>query len=301
MQAVKIVHSKGDEVVRLSISQLLLCISAILTITLNTFFNGFLHLVSWQLYVNVINSIFAGLLLVVLLVFGKKKKAAAVFAVAWLISSLPLLAMKMFHPVFPIYKFLLSICVCFGGLAGWFLWVEDSSCNKKWQALPAAAFLILVAFCGGYIPTTDTATGNQSVDVKHGIIQVLPVITAQGDPFSLDLRQKPAILIAPWSDESDKILQRIGSIDADKRPYIVGVYLDQKNLHADMQKLEEKINDFAKGSEVYFMLEPPPFKGTPAFLYVYNNELMAANTASSVNGMLELWDRVLSSGSRATK
>lgn len=68
-----------------------------------------------------------------------------------------------------------------------------------------------------------------------------------------------------------------------------------------MQKLEEKINDFAKGSEVYFMLEPPPFKGTPAFLYVYNNELMAANTASSVNGMLELWDKVLSNGSTSTK
>jgi hypothetical protein len=301
MRAVKIVHSKEDEVVRLSISQLLLCISALLTIILNTFFSGFLHLVSWQLYVDIINSIFAGLLLVCLLVVGKNKKAIAVFTVAWIISSLPLLAMKIFHPVFPIYKFLLGICVCLGGLASWFLWVEGSSCNKKWQSLTAAAFLIFVSFYAGYIPTTDKVAGNQSVDVKHGIIQALPVITTNGEPFSLDLRQKPAILIAPWSDESDKILQRIGSIDADKRPYIVGVYLDQKNLHADMQKLEEKINDFAKGSEVYFMLEPPPFKGTPAFLYVYNNELMAANTASSVNGMLELWDRVLSSGSRATK
>jgi hypothetical protein len=191
--------------------------------------------------------------------------------------------------------------MCLGGLASWFLWVEGSPCDKKWQSLLAAIFLILVAFYAGYLPTSEKVTGNQSTDVKHGIIQALPVITTKGEPFSLDLRQKPAILIVPWSEESDKMLQRIGSIDADKRPYIVGVYLDQKNLHADMQKLEEKVNDFAKGSEVYFMLEPPPFKGTPAFLYVYNDELMAANTSSSVMGMLELWDKVLSSGSRSTK
>jgi thiol-disulfide isomerase/thioredoxin len=124
----------------------------------------------------------------------------------------------------------------------------------------------------------------------------LNVLSLSGEETVLDLKKKPAVLVATWCGGCDEVLEAVASLAPSKQPYVVGVYLDRTRLGEEKEKLEEKVRQIVPESEIFLLLDPPPVRGVPGFLFVQDNgRIVAGDTTESVKGLLGLWATELSS------
>lgn len=176
-------------------------------------------------------------------------------------------------------------------------WADKFRTGARIHLLVAGVAILLI--CMTAVPLSLKQPENSFVKVNAtptGILTgKLNLIDMKARSATINIKERPAVFVAPWCGGCEEILKRLSTIKPSKRPYVVGVYIDPTHLKAEIDKLQEKVDRLAPGSEVYVLLETPPVKAVPGFAYVTDdNQLMVSDNEQTVAGMLRLWNEVLS-------
>lgn len=86
---------------------------------------------------------------------------------------------------------------------------------------------------------------------------LLRVIRADGMEAVLDLRERPALLFAPWCSHCAEALERVSAMPPERRPYLVSVYL-RGDWFQDVKETQAKLRSCGLPADVayYGSLEP---------------------------------------------
>ncbi|MGB9849138.1 MAG: hypothetical protein ACPLSY_04850 [Moorellaceae bacterium] len=204
-------------------------------------------------------------------------------------------------PVFPV-KIVLGVLLCIG-IIGSMIDVDAGTFGGKkfWQRLAATGLLLAIALFAG-IPVKPGYTSKPTLPntaTEEGVLSsgVFRVLNSLGEPVSLDARKKPVLFISKVGDlkANEQVLKRVSIMEESKRPYIVGVYLDIDHLKSDMESINTEVKKYIPDQQVLYMLDPPPFPGTPAFFFINpEGKKIGADKVDTVLGLLDVWERILS-------
>lgn len=217
-------------------------------------------------------------------------KAQKISTAAWLASLIGVLLFKGLPPV-PFLGVAVGACTAAGFVAAWLLGEKASLYGRI-----AVALVVLVAVgLAGFGGFTMTGIAKKEDVQKAYSLKKLKVVGLDGSEKEIDLGEKPAVFVSSACEACDEAIEETGKIGVTKRPYIIGVSFDPKNLEQDKKMLKEKVDKKAPGSEVYLTTESSFIKNLPAFVYVHGGgQVTAGERTDTVKGLLSLWDRILS-------